>query len=93
MNFNTWIPAPRGNSVRAQGPVSGLANRACRLPMGYSGFQTAGVAHSGIVARPYSRLPLRGQHRNKVTTQWLVAANRRTRHMRAIEWSPAPVSR
>ncbi len=33
MNFNTWIPAPRGNSVRAQGPVSGLANGACRLPM------------------------------------------------------------
>jgi len=25
--------------------------------------------HSGIVTRPYSRLPLRGQHRNKVTTR------------------------
>jgi len=64
------IPAPRGNSVRVPGPVSGLANRACRLPMGYSGFQSAGVAHSGIVARPYGRLPLRGQHRNKVTTRF-----------------------
>ena len=64
------IPAPRGNSVRVPGPVSGLANRACRLPMGCSGFQTAGVAHSGIVARPYGRLPLRGQHRNKATTRF-----------------------
>ena len=27
------MPAPRGISVRVPGPVSGLANRACRLPM------------------------------------------------------------
>jgi hypothetical protein len=27
------MPAPRGISVRVLGPVSGLANRACRLPV------------------------------------------------------------
>lgn len=62
---------PRAETPFAfQGRYPGLRTGRAAFPWGFRLLQTAGVAHSGIVARPYSRLPLRGQHRNKVTTRF-----------------------
>ena len=56
------MPAPRGISVCVQ--WAGIRAYESGVSPSREAANVASAFHSGIVTRPYNRLPLRGQHRN-----------------------------